>query len=69
MVKVVKNFVKVNQYTRPGLKLAGVKGIVMHWTATPGASALNERNYFNGTCIADKRMRHPIILWIEKKRN
>ncbi|MEC1021444.1 peptidoglycan recognition protein family protein, partial [Bacillus paralicheniformis] len=55
MVKVVKNFVKVNQYTRPGLKLAGVKGIVMHWTATPGASALNERNYFNGTCIADKR--------------
>ncbi|MEC0543517.1 N-acetylmuramoyl-L-alanine amidase, partial [Bacillus glycinifermentans] len=52
MVKVVKNYVKVNQYTRPGLKLAGVKGIVMHWTATPGASALNERNYFNGTCIA-----------------
>lgn len=29
MVKVVKNFVKVNQYTRPGLKLAGVKGIVI----------------------------------------
>ncbi|MGN9865908.1 peptidoglycan recognition protein family protein [Bacillus swezeyi] len=55
MVKVVKNFVKINQYTRPGLKLSGVKGIVMHWTATPGASALNERNYFNGTCIADKR--------------
>ncbi len=55
MVKVVKNFVKVNQYTRPGLKMSGVKGIVMHWTATPGASALNERNYFNGTCIADKR--------------
>ncbi|ATI77414.1 MULTISPECIES: peptidoglycan recognition protein family protein [Bacillus] len=55
MVKVVKNYVKVNQYTRPGLKLAGVKGIVMHYTATPGASALNERNYFNGTCIADKR--------------
>ncbi|KJD53705.1 N-acetylmuramoyl-L-alanine amidase [Bacillus amyloliquefaciens] len=55
MVKVVKNFVKVNQYTRPGLKLAGVKGIVMHYTATPGASALNERDYFNGTCIAIKR--------------
>ncbi|WP_423230510.1 N-acetylmuramoyl-L-alanine amidase [Bacillus paralicheniformis] len=55
MVKVIKNFVKVNQYTRPGLKLAAVNGIVMHWTATPGASALNERNYFNGTCIIDKR--------------
>ncbi|MEC1437437.1 peptidoglycan-binding protein [Bacillus sonorensis] len=55
MVKVVKNYVKVNKYTRPGLKLSGVKGIVMHYTATPGASALNERNYFNGTCIAAKR--------------
>ncbi|NUJ15735.1 N-acetylmuramoyl-L-alanine amidase [Bacillus glycinifermentans] len=55
MVKVVKNYVKVNQYTRPGLKLSGVKGIVMHYTATPGASALNERNYFNGTCIAAER--------------
>lgn len=55
LVKVVKNFVKVNQYTRPGLKLSGVKGIVMHWTATPGASALNEKNYFNSTCIADER--------------
>ncbi len=46
---------KVNQYTRPGLKLSGVKGIVMHWTTTPGASALNERDYFNGTCIAAER--------------
>ncbi|MGG4324028.1 peptidoglycan recognition protein family protein [Bacillus sonorensis] len=55
MVKVVKNYVKVNKYTRPGLKLSGVKGIVMHYTATPGASALNERNYFNGTCIAAER--------------
>ncbi|WP_425531905.1 peptidoglycan recognition protein family protein [Bacillus glycinifermentans] len=54
-MKVVKNDVKVNQYTRPGLKLSGVKGIVMHYTATPGASALNERDYFNGTCIAAER--------------
>lgn len=51
----MKNFVKVNQHTRPGLKLSGVKGVVMHWTATPGASALNERNYFNGACIAAER--------------
>ncbi|MDA1478266.1 peptidoglycan recognition protein family protein [Bacillus changyiensis] len=55
MVKIVKNFVKVNRYTRPGAKLSGVKGIVMHYTATPGASSLNERNYFNGTCVAAKR--------------
>ncbi|MDA7025585.1 N-acetylmuramoyl-L-alanine amidase [Bacillus sp. CLL-7-23] len=55
MVKVVKNFVKVNHYTRSGAKLSGVKGIVMHWTATSGASSINERNYFNSTCVADKR--------------
>ncbi|MDK2600654.1 LysM peptidoglycan-binding domain-containing protein [Bacillus stercoris] len=54
MVKVVKDYIKVNKYTRPGIKLKGVKGIVMHWTATPGAPATNEQRYFNGTAIANK---------------
>ncbi|MDI5791235.1 hypothetical protein PO124_31045 [Bacillus licheniformis] len=46
-----------------------MKGIVMHWTATPGASALNERNYFNGTCIADKRYASAHYLWTVKRRS
>ncbi|MED4261957.1 N-acetylmuramoyl-L-alanine amidase [Priestia aryabhattai] len=51
----IEDLVKVNHYTRRGLKLLAVKGIVVHYTATPGASAKNERDYFNGTCITQKR--------------
>ncbi|MGG2024202.1 N-acetylmuramoyl-L-alanine amidase [Gottfriedia sp. S16(2024)] len=49
-----EDFVKVNQYTRPGLKLSSVKKIVLHWTANPGASADAHQRYFNGTAITSK---------------
>jgi N-acetylmuramoyl-L-alanine amidase len=49
------DFIRVNEYTRPGFKLLGVRGIVMHYTATPGATARNEHDYFNGTAIEQKR--------------
>jgi N-acetylmuramoyl-L-alanine amidase len=49
------SYIQVNKYTRPGIKLKGVKKIVMHYTATPGATAQNEHDYFNGTCIQEKR--------------
>lgn len=55
MIGIKQEFVQVNQYTRPGKKLNGVKGIVWHYTADPGASAQNIRDYFNGTCIREKR--------------
>jgi N-acetylmuramoyl-L-alanine amidase len=51
----VTDLIKFNQYTRSGKKLSAVKGIVLHYTASPKASAKNERDYFNGTCITDKR--------------
>lgn len=54
-MQIIKDLVKVNPYTRPARKNYGIKGIVMHYTATPGATAKNERDYFNGTCIAQKR--------------
>jgi N-acetylmuramoyl-L-alanine amidase len=42
------NYLQVNQFSRPGSKLIGVKGIVMHWTATPGASDDREVQFFDG---------------------
>lgn len=48
-------WIKKNKYTRPGMKNNGVKAIIMHYTADPGATAQNIRDYFNGTCIASKR--------------
>jgi N-acetylmuramoyl-L-alanine amidase len=48
-------FLQVNPYTRPGMKLKGVRKLVIHWTANPGASAQNHFNYFNSTAIQQQR--------------
>ncbi len=37
-----------NEYSRPQTPLEQVKGIVIHYTANPGASAINNRSYFEG---------------------
>jgi len=50
----IEDFIQVNHYTRPAIKLIDVRGIVMHYTADPGATALNERNYFNKTAVENK---------------
>lgn len=36
----------VNPYSRPGTVLEKVNGIVIHYTANPGATAIANRNYF-----------------------
>lgn len=38
----------VNPYSRPGTETNKIKGIVVHYTANPGASAIANRNYFEG---------------------
>lgn len=38
----------VNPYSRPGYKLEKVNGIVVHYTANPGTTAMQNRNYFEG---------------------
>jgi N-acetylmuramoyl-L-alanine amidase len=37
-----------NKYSRPGVLLKGVKGIVIHWVANPGTHAMANRDYFEG---------------------
>ncbi|WP_430510812.1 peptidoglycan recognition protein family protein [Gottfriedia solisilvae] len=48
------DFITINKYTRPSIKLKAIKKIVLHWTANPGASAENHQRYFNGTAIKNK---------------
>ncbi len=36
----------INPYSRPGILLSEVDGIVVHYTANPGSTALENRNYF-----------------------
>lgn len=45
---VTEMYLTPNEYSRPGKKLRRVKGIVVHYTANPGSTAENNRNYFEG---------------------
>ena len=38
----------VNEYSRPGTKTGRIKGIVIHYTANPGSTAMQNRDYFEG---------------------
>lgn len=37
-----------NPYSRPETKTKRIKGIVIHYTANPGSTAMQNRNYFEG---------------------
>lgn len=43
-----EQYLTVNEYSRPGIALNKVKYIVIHYTANPGSSAQNNRDYFEG---------------------
>ena len=38
----------VNPYSRPGTTIDEIHGIVIHYTANPGSTAQENRDYFNG---------------------
>lgn len=38
----------VNPYSRPGTETDQITGIVVHYTANPGSTAIDNRNYFEG---------------------
>lgn len=47
-LEVTEMYLTPNEYSRPQIPLKKVKGIVVHYTANPGTSAKNNRNYFEG---------------------
>ena len=38
----------MNEYSRPGLSTNEITGIVIHYTANPGSTAMENRDYFEG---------------------
>lgn len=38
----------INPHSRPGIKTERIRGIVIHYTANPGSTAMQNRNYFEG---------------------
>lgn len=50
---------KENKYSRPGIALKKVNGIVVHYTANPGSNADENRNYFNNLPRLNKKKSKP----------
>ncbi len=44
-----------NEYSRPGIAMDRIKGIVIHYTANPGSTAQANRNYFEGLKDSEER--------------
>jgi N-acetylmuramoyl-L-alanine amidase len=47
MIPITQDLIHINQFSRTGEKLRDKRGIVMHYTATPGAPACNISHYFD----------------------
>ena len=45
----------VNPYSRPGIESEGVKGVVIHYTANPGSTAQDNRDYLMAFNIPGRR--------------
>lgn len=48
MAMWINDYVKKNKYSRPGMKLEKVKGVILHYTANPSATAKNHADFFDG---------------------
>lgn len=46
----------INDYSRPGVALDQVNAIVIHYTANPGTTAIQNRNFFDGLKDSHKTM-------------
>jgi N-acetylmuramoyl-L-alanine amidase len=64
MALIRQAYIKPRKNTRPQLKLLGVKGIVLHYTATPSATAENERKYFDNGAGGRSASAH---IFVDKK--
>jgi len=45
-LNIQHQFLSVNPYSRPAKELRHIRGIVVHYTANPGSTAQNNRDYF-----------------------
>ncbi len=52
--EVTQDLLTVNSYSRPGIALNKVNGIVVHYTANPGSSAKDNRDYFQNLMLTHK---------------
>lgn len=49
--EIIKNFLEINDFSRPGTELEKVKSIFVHYTANQGTSAAQNRSYFSNLAL------------------
>ncbi len=55
-----------NPYSRPGIPIDAINGVVIHYTANPGSSAIDNRNYFeNLKDTQDNKVSSHFVVGIE----
>lgn len=52
--EIDEQLLTVNEFSRPGIPLEEVKGIVVHYTANPDTTAQQNRDYFEGLRISQE---------------
>jgi N-acetylmuramoyl-L-alanine amidase len=50
-VEIQGKFLTPNEHSRPQTPLKDINSIVVHYTANPGTTAVNNRNYFEGLSV------------------
>lgn len=58
-ITIDTKLLKKNEYSRPGMPIGNIKGVVVHYTANPGTNAEENRNYFNNLPRLNKNKQNP----------
>ncbi|MFP7199671.1 N-acetylmuramoyl-L-alanine amidase [Lysinibacillus halotolerans] len=51
----IEDLIPKNKWSRPGYKMIGIRGIVKHYTANPGAGAKSHVTYFGKTLLEQNK--------------
>jgi N-acetylmuramoyl-L-alanine amidase len=52
---ITKHFLTLNEYSRPGRKLAEKRAVILHWVGVGGQKALSVWDYFEHGCVREKK--------------
>lgn len=59
-ITIDTKLIQKNKYSRPGIELKEVNGVVIHYTANPKTDAIDNRNYFNNLPKSNKGKVNPV---------
>lgn len=58
-ITIDSRLLEKNEYSRPGIPIGNITGVVVHYTANPGTNAEENRNYFNNLPRLNREKQKP----------